>query len=101
MIPKWEFVCCYDIETAFLWDSIFIYLFIHYLFIYLFLFIHLFIWNAPVALNIPHEQNGRRFMDDIFRCIRCISWMKMLFYDQNLLLKFVPKGPIDNNSALV
>ena len=98
MIPKWEFVRCYDTETAFL----FIYLFIIYLFIYLFVFIYsfiyLFIWNAPVALNIPHEQNGRRFMDDIFRCI---SWMKILFYDQNLLLKFVPKGPIDNNSALV
>ena len=39
-------------------------------------------------------QNGRRFADDIFMCIfvsekSCFS------------LKFVPKGPIDNNPALV
>ena len=43
-------------------------------------------------------QNGRNFTDDIFRCIFvnekfCISI--------RISLKFVPKGPINNKSALV
>ena len=43
-------------------------------------------------------QNGRNFEDDIFRCI---------FVNENLCilikisLKFVSKGPIDNNPVLV
>ena len=46
----------------------------------------------------PPEQNGRRFTDSIFRCIFvnekfCISI--------KISLKFVTKGPIDNNPALV
>ena len=46
----------------------------------------------------PLCQNGRRFADDIFKCI---------FLNENVRisiqfsLKFVPKGPIDNKSALV
>ena len=46
----------------------------------------------------PPGQNGRYFADNIFRCIFmnekfCISI--------KISLKFVPKGPIDNNPALV
>ena len=44
------------------------------------------------------RQNGRRFADDTF---------KRIFLDENvriaikISLKFVPKGPINNNPALV
>ena len=44
------------------------------------------------------EQNGRHFADNIFKCI---------FVNENVRipievsLKFVPKGPINNISALV
>ena len=46
----------------------------------------------------PPGQNGRHFADDIFKCIFmnekfCISI--------KISLKFVPKGQIDNKSALV
>ena len=46
----------------------------------------------------PPRQNGQNFADDIFRCIIvnerfCIS--------NEISLKFVPRGPIDNNSAFV
>ena len=46
----------------------------------------------------PSEQNGRHFADDIF---------KRIFLNGNvgisikISLKFVPKGPINNKSALV
>ena len=45
-----------------------------------------------------HEQNGRHFAEDIFKCI---------FLNENIIisiqfsLKFVPKGPIDNKSTSV
>ena len=48
--------------------------------------------------SFPPAQNGRHCADDIFRCI---------FVNENFCiltkgsLKFVPKGPIDNNPALV
>ena len=51
-----------------------------------------------VMLNSSHPgQNGHHFTDNIFRCIFvnekfCISI--------KISLKFVPKGPIDNNAAL-
>ena len=44
------------------------------------------------------RQNGRRFADDTF---------KRIFFNENarisikISLKFVPKGPINNNPALV
>ena len=44
------------------------------------------------------RQNGQHFPDDIFKCI---------FLNENILvlstiwLKFVPEGPIDNNTTLV
>ena len=46
----------------------------------------------------PPGQNGRLFADDIFRCIFVNENFCILI---NISLKFVPKGPIDNNPALV
>ena len=47
--------------------------------------------------NLPLHKNGHHFADDIFRCIfineKCILI--------EISLKFVPKGPIGNNPALV
>ena len=46
--------------------------------------------------HFPPGQNSRRFAEDIFRCI---------FFNENIhilitiSLKFVPKGPVDNNPA--
>ena len=53
----------------------------------------------PTHINSsPSGQNGRLFTDYVFRCIFMIEkfcvWIK-------ISLKFVPKGPIDNNTALV
>ena len=48
--------------------------------------------NSP-----PSEQNGPHFAD-IFRCI----FVNEMFYSLvKISLKFVSKGPIDNNTALV
>ena len=46
----------------------------------------------------PPGQNGRHFADDIFRCIFVNENFYILV---KISLKFVPKGPIDNNPALV
>ena len=43
-------------------------------------------------------QNGRHFADDISRCIFVNEKFYILIKN---LLKFVPKGPIDNSPALV
>ena len=43
-------------------------------------------------------QNGSHFTDDIFRCIFVYENFDILIIN---LLKFVPKGPIDNNPVLV
>ena len=43
-------------------------------------------------------QYGRHFADDIFKSIFVND---NFFIVINILLKFAPKGPIDNNSALV
>ena len=48
--------------------------------------------------NSPPEQNGRHFADDILRCIFVNGKDCILI---KISLKFVPKGPIDNNHALV
>ena len=53
--------------------------------------------NNTDSSSLP-GQNGRHFADGIFKCI---------FMNENfcilipISLKFVPKGPIDNKSALV
>ena len=45
----------------------------------------------------PPEKNGRNFADDIFRC----TFMNDFFILIEILPKFVPKSPTDNNPALV
>ena len=49
-------------------------------------------------LTHPPEQNGCHFADDIFKCIFVNEKFCILI---PISLKSVPKGSIDNNSALV
>ena len=44
------------------------------------------------------RENGRLFTDDVFKCIFV---NEKCFISIKLSLKFVPKGPIDYNPALV
>ena len=53
----------------------------------------LFIFNSS-----PPGQNGRRFADDVFKCIFVNEKICILI---EISLKFVPKGLIDNKAALV
>ena len=46
---------------------------------------------------ISPGQNDRRFPDDIFRCI---FFNEKFCISIQISLKFVPKGPIDDNTAL-
>ena len=66
-------------------------------------------WGCEVLITAPvcqkklfnsssPGQNGRHFADDIFRCIFMNEKICILI---KISLKFVPKGPIDNNPALV
>ena len=54
--------------------------------------------GSPSSSTLRPRQNGRRFADDTF---------KHIFLNENvrisikISLKFVPKGPINNNPALV
>ena len=48
--------------------------------------------------HLSSGQNGRHFVDDIFRCIFENGNFCILI---KISMKFVPKGPIDNNPALV
>ena len=60
----------------------------------------MFHWSsARLYLNSsPPGQNGRHFADDIFRCVFVNEKSCILI---RISLNFVPKGPIDNNPALV
>ena len=55
-------------------------------------------YRRPVVNTLRPRQNGRRFADDTF---------KRIFENENvrlsikISLKFVPKGPINNNPALI
>ena len=52
-----------------------------------------------LQLNILRSiQNGHQFAEDILRCIFVNEKYPILI---KISLKFVPKGPIDNNPALV
>ena len=57
--------------------------------------------RAPVShytvKSSPPGQNGRHFVDDIVRCIFVNEKFCVLI---KISLKFVPKGPIDNNPEL-
>ena len=46
----------------------------------------------------PPGQNGLHYADDIFRCLFLNEKFCILI---KILMKFVPKGPINNNPALV
>ena len=46
------------------------------------------------------RQCGRHFVDDFFICI-FVNEKFCISINISLSLKFVPKGPIDNNPALV
>ena len=52
----------------------------------------------PTINTLRRRQNGRRFPDDIFKCIFLNENVWILI---KVSLKFVPKGSIDNISALV
>ena len=48
--------------------------------------------------SFPPGQNGHHFTDHIFKCIFLNENIRISI---QILLKFVPKGPIDNKQALV
>ena len=50
------------------------------------------------GINSSPGQNGRHFADDIFRCISVNEKYCFLI---KISLKYVLKGPIDNDPALV
>ena len=54
--------------------------------------------NVNVFNSCPPGQDGHHFTDDIFKCIFVNEKLYILI---KISLKFVPKGPIDNNPALV
>ena len=47
--------------------------------------------------TFPCGQNGHHIAEDIFRCI----FMNFFLILIKISLEFVPKGPIDNDPALV
>ena len=61
-------------------------------------------WSGAMAKWVsgfnpsPLGQNGRRFADDVFRCIFVNEKFCILL---KISLKYIPKGPIDNNPAVV
>ena len=54
--------------------------------------------GTSIINTLRPRQNGRHFTNDIFRGIFVYERFCILI---KISLKFVPKGPIDNNSALV
>ena len=55
-------------------------------------------WGGADINSSPLGQNGPHFADDIFRCIFVNENFCILI---KISLKFVPRGPIDNNQAFV
>ena len=53
---------------------------------------------TPSPNSPPPGQNGCHFTDNIFRCIFVNEKLCFLI---KISLKFIPKGPIDNNPAFV
>ena len=53
---------------------------------------------APWLNTLRPRQNGRRFVDDTFKCI---SLKENVRISIKISLKFLPQGPINNNPALV
>ena len=54
--------------------------------------------NHVVFNSSPPGQNGRHFAEDNFKCIIVNENVCILI---KISLKLIPKGPIDNNPALV
>ena len=54
--------------------------------------------NSIIISSSLPGQNGRHFADDIFGCIFLNEKFWILIKNS---LKFIPKGLIDNNPALV
>ena len=53
---------------------------------------------GPSYQHMRPQQDGRHFSNDIFKCIFLNENVKILI---EILLKFLPKGPINIISALV
>ena len=60
--------------------------------------IHTKVWNANAFNTLRPKQNGRHFPHNIFKCIFLND---DVWISKTILLKFVPKGPINNIPALV
>ena len=60
----------------------------------------MYVWLSPIlSINsCPPGQNSHHFTDDIFTCIFVKEKFWILI---KISLKFIPKGPIDNNPVLV
>ena len=58
---------------------------------------HQFINRHGINILRP-RKNGQHFSDNIFKCI---FLNENVWISNTIWLKFVPKGPIDNNTALV
>ena len=58
------------------------------------------LWDVmqPRLNTLMQRQNGRHFADNIFKCIFV---NEIIWISTNIPLKFVPKGQINNISALV
>ena len=54
--------------------------------------------GAGLVNTYRPRQNGRRFADDIFKCI---FMNENIWVSIKVSLQFVPKGPINNTPALV
>ena len=54
--------------------------------------------HIHVMMSSPPGKNGRHFSDDSFKCIFVNEKFCILI---EISLKYVPKGPLDNNPALV
>ena len=57
----------------------------------------LLVYGHSFNSSLP-EQNGRRFADDVFKCIFINEKLCILI---QISLKYVPRSPIDNKPALV
>ena len=62
------------------------------------LLMHICVTQPQWVNSSPPEQNGCHFADNVFKCI---SVNEKFCIAIQISLKFVPKGPIDNNVALV
>ena len=60
--------------------------------------IYEYIWIYEYINTLRPRQNGRRFADDIFKCI---FLNENVWISNKISLKFVPKGLINNIPALV